>query len=94
MYARHQSGAWLLYDLENDPAELHNLVSDPSTRHLAQNLDARLLQWMKKVGDSWSFDWTAPVMDDSRLYQYRTFSSVPEYLDWAKRHPHLAPGIH
>lgn len=94
MYARHQSGAWLLYDLKNDPYELNNLVSDPSARHLVQKMDASLLQWMKKVGDSWDYDWTAPVMDRSRLYEYRTFSTVPEYLDWAKRHPQLAPGIH
>ena len=94
MYARRQSGPWLLYDLEKDPYELHNLVSDPSAHSIVQDLDARLLQWMKEVGDSRSFDWTAPVMDDSRLYEYRTFSTVPGYLAWAKRHPHLAPGIH
>lgn len=93
MYARHQSVPWLLYDLEKDPHEMNNLVADPSALHLAQNMDAQLLQWMKKVGDSWSYDWTAPVMDRSRLYEYRTFSTVPEYLAWAKLHPQLAPGI-
>ena len=58
-----------------------------------QDLNARLLRRMNQIGDSWKFDWTEPVMDDSRLYEYRTFYTVPEYLAWAKKHPHLAPGI-
>lgn len=94
MYARHQSSPWLLYDLEKDPYQLHNLAQDPAAKPLLDQLDRQLLQWMNKVGDSWSLDWTVPVMDGSRLYEYRTFYTVPEYLAWAKKHPQLAPGIH
>lgn len=93
MYARYESGPWLLYDLKTDPYELHNLVQSASAGPLLQQLDAKLLRWMNHVGDSWSFDWTAPVMDDSRLSKYRAFYTVTDYLAWAKKHPQLAPGI-
>ena len=28
IYARHHAGDWVLYDLKNDPYELHNLIND------------------------------------------------------------------
>ncbi len=93
LYARHESEPWLLYDLEKDPYELNNLIEDRSASQLAQDLDTRLLKWMHKVGDSWKFDWSGPMMD-GRLCNYRTFYTIQEYLDWANKHPHLAPGIH
>lgn len=93
MYARRETGPWLLYDLEKDPYELHNLIQTSSTGPLVQELDANLLQWMNKTGDSWELDWPAPIEDNGHLYNYRTFYTIPEYLAWAKNHPHLAPGI-
>jgi arylsulfatase A-like enzyme len=93
MYARWESGPWLLYDLQRDPHELHNLVNDSAYATDLQNLDAQLVNYMALVGDSWSLDWTAPVEDGERLDQYRTFCSVQDYLAWAKEHPTLAPGI-
>jgi hypothetical protein len=93
MYARRQSGPWLLYDLEKDPYELHNLIETSSPGPLAQELDANLLQWMSKTGDSWKLDWPAPIEDNGHLYNYRTFYTIQEYLAWAKNHPYLAPGI-
>ncbi len=94
LFARRESDPWLLYDLETDPYQLHNRIDEPAAAPLVRDLNSKLLQWMHRVGDSWSFDWTAPVMDDARLYNYRTFYTVPEYLAWAKQHPQLAPGIH
>jgi hypothetical protein len=93
MYARWESGPWIFYDLHQDPYELHNLVNDSAYATDLQNLDAQLLNYMARVGDSWSLDWTAPVEDGERLDQYRTFYTVQDYLAWAKDHPTLAPGI-
>jgi hypothetical protein len=93
MFARWESGPWLLYDVEKDPYELNNLVKDGGFSSQLQELDKNLLDWMHRVGDSWSLDWTAPIEDDGRLYEYRTFSTVQDYFAWARKHPYLAPGI-
>jgi arylsulfatase A-like enzyme len=93
MYARWESGPWLLYDLHNDPHELRNVINDTNYRSDLQELDKQLLSYMARVGDSWSLDWTAPVEDGERLDQYRTFYTVQDYLAWAKEHPTLAPGL-
>lgn len=92
MYARWETGPWVLYDLKNDPYELHNMVGDASAHSVMDDLDAKLTEQMRRVGDSWSLDWTAPVEDDGRLINYRTFYTVDEYLAWAAKHPNLAPG--
>jgi arylsulfatase A-like enzyme len=91
MYARRQTQPWVLYDLKNDPYEMHNLVDDPGAASLRTEMDNKLKLWMKKIGDSWSLDWTDPVEDGARLYRYRTFYTVGEYLQWAKAHPNLEP---
>jgi arylsulfatase A-like enzyme len=93
MYARWESGPWLLYDVHKDPYELQNLVNDAAYASELRDLDKQLLDWMSRVGDSWALDWTAPVEDDDRLDKYRTFYTVNDYLAWAKSHPSLAPGI-
>lgn len=91
MYARFKSGPWLLYDLEKDPYEMRNLVQVESARPVSEKLDKEIANWMEKTGDSWSVDWTAPVEDGGRLYTYRTFSTVDQYLKWAAAHPNLSP---
>ena len=93
MYARREAGPWVLYDLEKDPYEMHNLIDDPKASAVMRDLDKELLAWMGRAGDSWSLDWTAPIEDGDGLYSYRTFYTVQEYLDWARAHPQLAPGI-
>lgn len=91
MYARWKTGPWLLYDLEKDPYEMKNLVGDTAASAVMSKLDKELLAWMQQVGDSWSLDWTYPAEDGARLFQYRAFRTVPEYLKWAAKHPNLAP---
>ena len=41
-YTRDLNGPWLLYDNENDPFQLDNLVDTPSMSHLRANLDKKL----------------------------------------------------
>ena len=91
MYARTESDPWLLYDLKADPFELTNLIGDPSRADLLKRLDARLSNAMKRAEDLWSFDSMEPVEDKGRLYRFETFETIGEYLDWAARHPELAP---
>lgn len=87
MYARWESGPWVLYDLVRDPYELNNLVGNPEYAVLQRALGAKLREWMTKTGDSWSFDWSGPFEDHAQLYKDKTFYSIPEYEAWAKAHP-------
>jgi arylsulfatase A-like enzyme len=92
MYARLEVGPWVLYDLENDPYEIRNLAGDPAAAVLRNELDGRLTAWMNQAGDSWKLDWSVPVDDGGRLYTYRTFHTIAQYLEWARKHPNLTPG--
>jgi len=40
-----------LYDVVNDPLELHNLADDPKLQDVQANLEKRLKAWMKTCGD-------------------------------------------
>ncbi len=90
-YAPTEAAPWLLYDLEKDPDELTNLATDPASAPLRQELEARLAKWMKDTGDSWRFNSDVPVEDKGRLYRFETFYTIDEYIQWARRHPDLAP---
>lgn len=84
MYARYREKPWVLYDLKEDPYEMHNLAGDPAAAKIERDLDSRVTAWMKRTGDSWSYNWTYPVEDAGRLYKDRMFYTVDEYLKWAK----------
>ena len=86
MYARRETSPWLLYDLENDPYEMRNLVNETSAHRLLEEMERKLAAWMRRTGDNWSSDWHELVEDKGRLYTGETFYSVQEYLDWAKAH--------
>lgn len=89
MYARYRERPWVLYDLDQDPYQLRNLVDEPGAAALVNDMQARLARWMRRTGDSWSYNWTHPVEDRGRLYRHRLFRTVDEYLQWAKSHPEL-----
>jgi arylsulfatase A-like enzyme len=91
MYARYENAPWVLYDLERDPYEMKNLADDPASRTLREDMDRRLAEWMKRTGDSWKYNWKAPVEDKGRLYRHGVFYTVDEYLEWAKQHPEAEP---
>ncbi|MDB5351766.1 MAG: Arylsulfatase [Planctomycetota bacterium] len=91
MYARTQEGPWLLFDLKADPYELKNLAKDSAHTVVRDRMEAMLVEWMKRTGDSWANDSMASVEDNGRLYRFRAFYSIREYLDWAKKNPEVAP---
>jgi arylsulfatase A-like enzyme len=91
LYARAQEGPWLLYDLKDDPYELKNLATDPAQAGLRRDMESRLADWMERTGDSWANDSLAHVEDGGRLYRFAAFTTIGEYLDWAAKHPELAP---
>ena len=90
MYARTRDAPWALYDLKTDPYELQNLTGDPAASEIQAKLEVELGRWMQQSGDSWDYDWTAPLEDRGRLYKHETFCAVDEFLRWAAEHPELA----
>lgn len=91
LYARTEQGPWLLYDLERDPFERKNLAEAPDAAELRQRMETLLASWMKRTGDSWSYNSSALVEDEGRLYRFKTFYTIQEYQEWAAEHPDLAP---
>jgi arylsulfatase A-like enzyme len=91
MYARTASGPWVLYDLDRDPFEQTNLAHDPARAPLRDRMQRLLDGWMTRTGDSWALNSMEPVEDAGRLYRFGTFTTIDEYLKWAREHPGLAP---
>ncbi|HGJ65784.1 TPA: DUF4976 domain-containing protein [bacterium] len=51
-YAQWLNGKdWILYDNENDPFQLNNLVNDPNFAHIKFALKEEMQRWMEKSGD-------------------------------------------
>ncbi|MCH7871089.1 MAG: sulfatase-like hydrolase/transferase [Planctomycetes bacterium] len=44
-----------LFDLKNDPQEMHDLSKDPAHRKTLESLEAKLADWRKRSGDKTSF---------------------------------------
>jgi arylsulfatase A-like enzyme len=42
---------WELYDLQQDPSEMHNIYNDPANRKLIKNLKKQLIKLKKEYGD-------------------------------------------
>jgi arylsulfatase A-like enzyme len=51
-YAYHVSGDWVMYDLENDPYQLKNLVDDPKFADKKKELHRHLESMRKELGES------------------------------------------
>ena len=52
-YAEFKDKPWLLYDLEKDPYEMHNLVDDLRQQNLIRLLHGTVKQEMERTGDKW-----------------------------------------
>ncbi len=52
-YARHEDRPWVLYDLENDPYEMNNLVGDRSQAKQMARFDGVIAAHMAATGDRW-----------------------------------------
>jgi len=50
-YVRSLEGPWLFYDNQSDPYQMTNLVGAPETASLQEELDSRLNQALKQIGD-------------------------------------------
>ncbi|MBN1489799.1 MAG: sulfatase [Phycisphaerae bacterium] len=53
-YARLEDKPWLLFDLQEDPYQMKNLVDQPETATIQAQLDRLIQQEIARTGDSWS----------------------------------------
>jgi len=51
VYAFHKFGDWIMYDLENDPYQLKNLIDDPKYAAQKKQLAGRLAEMRKELGE-------------------------------------------
>ena len=54
---------WELYDLEKDPHELNNVFNDPAYADVAKEMQAKLKQLMKDVGDTGTLEEFREITD-------------------------------
>ncbi len=52
-YARHEDKPWVLYDLENDPYEMNNLVAAAGQRRRIAQFESEIAKSMAETGDRW-----------------------------------------
>lgn len=50
-YIRAIEGPWLLYDIQQDPYQKHNLIGTPAAKALLPELDAELAMWLNRLDD-------------------------------------------
>jgi len=50
-YVRDSDGPWLLYDNQEDPCQMNNLIHDPEHTDLRATLEAQLQSQLKRIGD-------------------------------------------
>ena len=53
-YARFKDKGWVLYDNENDPYQLNNLIDKPEAHDLQKRLEAKLQGWLKLTNDDFA----------------------------------------
>ena len=74
-----------LYDLENDPQELHNLASDAGYQSLLLGMREKLAQWQKRTRDLWLYRDGQSVTMLSRYA--RDGLQIPDRLDFDADEP-------
>ncbi|MGI8424467.1 MAG: hypothetical protein ACR2NO_10220, partial [Chloroflexota bacterium] len=77
-YARSVDGPWVLYDNQNDPYQLHNLVDAADSRPLMAELEAALQVWLRRLDDD-----VVPAAD--------LFARLGLTGAWAAREAHFHP---
>ena len=50
-YIRAIEGPWLLYDLEQDPYQMRNLIGKPEAKNILPELETELDSWLKRLHD-------------------------------------------
>ncbi|UCD56187.1 MAG: sulfatase [Candidatus Hydrogenedentota bacterium] len=63
LYVRRKDGITHLFDLRNDPLEMHNLASSAQHEGVIEKLDGMLTAHMQRTGDDWDIEAVFPPPD-------------------------------
>ena len=74
-----------LYDLENDPNEVNNLVNDPEHAAVLEDLRAKLETWQRRTEDPWLY--RDGVSTWFVRYHFPAGLKIPDRLDFDAEQP-------
>lgn len=74
-----------LYDLENDPNEVHNLVKDPEHAAVLEDLRTKLETWQRRTEDPWLY--RDGVSTWFVRYHFPAGLKIPDRLDFDAEQP-------
>ena len=82
-----------LYDLKQDPWEIHNLARSPDHRKIKAQLSSKLDTWMQRIDDQGRIPESKEITDYWEQKLENTFSSkiAKRPKDWYLRAPALGP---
>jgi hypothetical protein len=55
-YAIAEDGRWCLYDNQEDPYQMRNLIGDPTHARTAAELDELVFDWLRRACDPFPLD--------------------------------------
>ncbi len=82
-YVKSLDGPWFLFDDENDPHQLNNLVADPSYKTTLYDLDLQLMEELDRIhddfrpGTSYIAEWGFTVLKAGHI-PYQAYDQEPQ----------------
>ena len=86
-----------LYDMEKDPEEIHNLINEPKTAEIRNQLHDKLLDWMNNTRDPFrGYHWrTRPWRKDGfkPTWEYTGYTRQRENEEYEPRQLDYCTGL-
>lgn len=91
-YARLRDRAWLLYNDGEDPCQLRNLVDDPASNGIKNEMECELQKWLTSTDDPFcsSAEAVSRYVDGKVVVSEDRDTLIPQLIDaYALRHPSM-----
>ena len=75
-----------LFDLENDPEEVHNLADDPKHNKVRDSMRKTLEEWQLNTADLWLYRDGVSLIKILQMHKHQ-FYDVPDRWDVDAEHP-------
>jgi len=84
-YVVNAAGEWFLYDNQNDPYQMNNLVNDPDFADVKAKMRKELDQWLAKAEDPYIPEaWRELPLPERIAKQNRYYTLLPFENEWKK----------